>query len=70
MSIEIPPICFYCKHLVRNAPWAELPKCAAFPDGIPAEIYFEHGDHRQSRDGDHGIQFALEVGMELPAVFP
>ena len=32
-------------------------ECAAFPDGIPDDIWEGRNDHAQPVDGDHGIQF-------------
>jgi hypothetical protein len=36
---------------------SERPFCAAFPDGIPAEIAYGTNLHTISHPGDHGIQF-------------
>jgi len=51
------PLCMKCKHLQETPPgeWGE--KCAAFPDGIPAEIFVCAVDHTKPYDGDGGIQF-------------
>lgn len=48
----IPP-CFECEHfqgMVDNAI-----RCAAFPDGIPNEVF--GSPHTEPVEGDHGIQF-------------
>jgi len=46
-----PPICWKCKH------YREDVTCAAFPEGIPAEILESEADHRRPYAGDHGIHF-------------
>jgi hypothetical protein len=40
--------------------------CAAFPAGIPEQVYFNELDHRQPVDGDHGIRFLVRAGDEYP----
>jgi hypothetical protein len=41
------------------------PTCAAFPDGIPDEVYGNVLDHRQPIDGDHGVRWTSD-GREFP----
>jgi len=52
--------CNACKHRIKGTA-----ECAAFPDGIPAEILTAAYDHTQPFPGDQGIQFeALEESAE------
>lgn len=57
------PNCFTrkCKHFigVKNDgdETTERVYCAAFPDGIPAEIAFGSNKHIKPYPGDNGIQF-------------
>ncbi len=41
----------------ENTRGLKVPFCAAFPDAIPDAIYQGMLDHRQSIDGDHGLQW-------------
>lgn len=38
--------------------------CEAFPEKIPADIYWGGFDHRKPYPGDGGIRFALRTGGE------
>ena len=60
-SLEVPVYsltCTFCRHLDLDWHEAGQPgRCAAFPDGIPMEIWQGENSHRQLYTGDHGIQF-------------
>jgi hypothetical protein len=49
----LSPVCMYCKNLNLEVPGT----CAAFPDGIPDEIYSGRDKHTSPFPGDHGIRF-------------
>jgi hypothetical protein len=46
------PLCIGCVHYFEGTS-----ECAAFPQGIPADIWFEGVDHLESIEGDRGIIF-------------
>jgi hypothetical protein len=48
-------ICVLCAHL------DDKQTCAAFPQGIPAEIWKGEVDHHDPYPGDNGIQFKRDV---------
>ena len=48
-------LCLTCKHL--KAVRGEVPKCDAYPDGIPPEIILAKVVHDKPYAGDHGIQY-------------
>lgn len=56
MTLERPPICVYCRHLVRPINW-DKPRCEAFPGGIPQAIIENERDHREPYQGDDGVRF-------------
>lgn len=49
----ISPVCHRCRH--RNLD--ERDTCAAFPGGIPREIWNGQHNHRTPYPGDHGIHY-------------
>ena len=53
------PVCGGCAHLMG------FDTCAAFPDGIPDEIWRGDNPHTSPYAGDHGMRFVPDVGVEL-----
>lgn len=43
------------------------PFCAAFPDGIPADIWENRFDHRQPHEGDRGLQWLQTGDLPFPS---
>ena len=64
-SFEMP-ICLSCSRLTMRGsddkPLDFGPACAAFPDGIPEEIWLGGFDHRLEFEGDDGVRFDLAAG--------
>jgi len=56
--------CVFCKHYELRSAVEGEPACAAYPDGIPEEIYEVRKSHLVSQPGDHGIQFEARPGFE------
>lgn len=64
-------MCAFCKHRQDRTngeiqPGLPQPRCAAFPFGIPTEIWHDFFDHREVFPGDRGIRFetASSIGTE------
>lgn len=56
------PICMRCKHLQEPPPGQWSYHCAAFPAGIPDEIFVTGEiDHTKPYPGDHGVQYEPKV---------
>jgi hypothetical protein len=56
MTTRSPNQCLACVHLdeeVRRV-YGATPKCAAFPNGIPDDIFYGGGDHRDPVGGERG----------------
>lgn len=60
MTSGVVSLCVGC----RNYRGGTTPRCTAFPDGIPVQIWTGGADHRQPIEGDHGIQYELRPGYE------
>jgi hypothetical protein len=56
-------VCSFCRHLI--SPGCPLRTCAAFPDGIPAEIWDGTNHHTEAVAGDHGLRFQWRGGKAL-----
>lgn len=51
----VSDICWNCRNFDGANPAARV--CAAFPNGIPGEIWNGSNNHQKSFPGDHGIRF-------------
>ena len=62
-NVLISPVCDDCKY----ADYLGARKCAAFPDGIPLDIWCGKIKHNEHIDGDNGIVFSLMTEDDLKA---
>ena len=56
----MPFACIDCARLQETPePGGEIGTfwCAAFPKGIPADVFYGRVDHREPVEGDNGIRF-------------
>lgn len=57
-EILYSPVCNLCKYFsVEGSVNSGTPVCAAFPEGIPEEIWRGDNNHTKPYPGDHGIKF-------------
>lgn len=71
MTSQPPAQCQFCRHwqspLSRGDFNSEpVQVCTAYPTKIPAGIFSNRIDHRQSQLGDRGIQWESVDGQEYP----
>lgn len=66
MSTGARSQCDACKNRLPGEPFTQ-PTCAAFPAGIPDEVFDNLLDHRLPVDGDNGIRFAAKPDDKFPA---
>lgn len=61
----VDPQCAHCIHFDDSNP-GSIPRCTAFPDGIPGYIILNRWDHREHVPGDNGILFTPREGDRSP----
>ncbi len=50
-------LCMWCIHYKSIKKGEKIPRCTAFPDGIPEPIFLGRVNHRLPHPDDNGIQF-------------
>lgn len=50
----------------ENTDGLDGPFCAAFPGGIPDQVFNNEVDHRQPVVGDHGLRWIARDGADFP----
>jgi hypothetical protein len=68
MTVRHATLCAACARLGEPTKTGQ-PACEAFPGGIPSVISTWGADHRQPRNGDHGLQFVQAEGEGAAALF-
>lgn len=69
MTSRTPAQCVSCKHWISpldSGADDDAQTCAAFPAGIPDDIWWNRFDHRQPYPGDNGIQWESLDGAKFP----
>lgn len=59
----IPLECHTCVY--QGHRYKGKPACAAFPEGIPQEIYDGEVSHKEPYPGDHGIQYKYQERADV-----
>lgn len=57
--------CRHCRHLEL----LNHRTCAAFPEGIPDELWWAYRGHREPFPGDQGIQYEERPFVDHPAAY-
>lgn len=71
MSSRAMPQCMACGRYrsplsAENTTGTTGPSCAAFPDGIPDQVWSNQVDHREPLPGDHGLQWVSLDDQPFP----
>lgn len=67
MTSRPPAQCGSCTHFRSPLGTGRgEPFCAAYPDGIPEDIWWNRVDHRKAQPRDHGIRWEAREGAEFP----
>ena len=69
MTTSGRPFCWPCRHYRPSGEYRSpevgmsIGVCAAYPQGIPAEIAVGLVDHREPHDGDNGVRFEANLTL-------